>query len=94
MIIKLSSDYQVNVQAYRNWILQRTTDAKGNLVLDAKGNLNPKSLLYFPDLKTLIRAYCEQDIIDNNERLTLTEYLEELKKEEYKINQELNKKLG
>jgi len=63
MIIKLSSDYQVNVQAYRNWILQRTTDAKGNLVLDAKGNLNPKSLLYFPDLKTLIRAIVNKTLL-------------------------------
>lgn len=93
MIIKLSSDYQINVQAYRNWILQRTTDAKGNVLLDAKGNLNPKSLLYFPDLKTLLRAYCEQDIIDNNEKLTLTEYLEKLKEEESKIKKMLEKEL-
>lgn len=93
MIIKFSSDYQINVQAYRNWILQRTTDAKGNVLLDAKGNLNPKSLLYFPDLKTLLRAYCEQDIIDNNEKLTLTEYLEKLKEEESKIKKMLEKEL-
>ena len=93
MIIKISSDYQIKVQAYNNWILQRTTDAKGNALRDTKGNLNPKSLRYYPNLKTLLRAYYEQDIIDNNERLTLTEYLEELKKEESKINQALNKKL-
>ena len=93
MIIKLSSDYQINVQAYRNWILQRTTDAKGNVLLDAKGNLNPKSLLYFPDLKSLLQAYCEQEIIGSNEKLTLAEYLEKLKEEESKIKKMLEKEL-
>lgn len=89
MIINLNDDYQVNVQAYNNWILQRKTDSHGDALVDSNGNNSPKSLTYYPNLKFLLESFYKQQIIDNHKELSLKGYLDELKRVEIKISNDL-----
>ena len=78
MIIKINNDYQVDAQKYNNWTLQRITDASGKVVTDKHNNPVFKVIGYYPDLSSALIAYSKQKIIDDNEALTLDNYLIQL----------------
>ena len=89
MIININNDYQVEAQKYNNWVLQRVTDSKGGRLTDKLSKPTPKTIGYYPDLSSALKAFYTQRLIDDNEVLKIDEYLILLNK----TNRELSKKL-
>lgn len=99
MIVSIDDDYQVQVAKFNNYILQRRTDAKGNIIKsvgkDGKEREQPTVLGYFPNMETALKMYVHQYVIENHdtERITMEQYIKQLASKSLELNSSLRSKL-
>ena len=99
MIVSLDKDYQVQVAKFNNYILSRRTDSKGNIIKsvgkDGKERESPTTLGYFPTMESAIKGYVRQYVVDSNEneRITMKQYLKELTSKSDALDNSLRSKL-